>query len=507
MPLDASTMTRDDIVREFAGLQAEQARLATDNQDLRTNLQEKTEAVTRLTQRLQEIEANPVRGEVQSSDADCIRAYVFDASEEMVKRSSKSYRNAEGHGAVRLTHHANGKRDAFGLLDDPNPKSDWQRELQIKVGDRQLLRAISGNSSTVKGTELDAEIRMHVAKGPKAFQRIFSDQTGFGAEWIPDVWMAEVGRLVKTVPGNILDNIPQIDVPPGGTIHMPFDTSAMRPYKGAIPTINDPGDVELSNFATSERQFSAYKLVVGTQYDPDAESDSVIAMLPELRGALARALAFGEQDVAINGDTAGTQDDLANWNTRSLWGAVDAGSNDHRRGADGWRELAGDKSTTYDSGSAQTYTGYLAHIAKLEHPYYFGGLVSFVSPEYMLLKIMPAWTEFQGIDKVGTALATQVNGALGVVAGVPLVMTSFVTADLNASGVFDNATKTKTGIVTVARDRFRRGVRADVMIETTRLPRKQVTEIVASTRRAFFEIDPAASLVKNVAYAYNLNGQ
>jgi hypothetical protein len=145
----------------------------------------------------------------------------------------------------------------------------------------------------------------------------------------------------------------------------------------------------------------------------------------------------------------------------------------------------------------------LATVGKLDSVYFFGDSVVLVSPEYMLAKIMPSWTEFQGLDKVAN-LSTLTAGALGVAGGFPIVMTSFITADLNASGVFDNSVKDYTGMLVVNRARYRMGIRRALTVEQARDIDRGINSIVGTMRGLFYEYPPAALGEKNVAYSYKL---
>jgi hypothetical protein len=108
------------------------------------------------------------------------------------------------------------------------------------------------------------------------------------------------------------------------------------------------------------------------------------------------------------------------------------------------------------------------------------------------------------LEKYGP-FATILTGELGKVDGSPIIVSQYVRADLNATGVFDNSTTTRTEVLTVNRRGYaigeRRGVTLQVLKEL--YAEDDQDAIVVSWRKAF-AARFTSSTEKTVAAAYNV---
>lgn len=489
-----------ELTQTLGELKHRQETLAKEGRDLREGLDSKIEALTNAQRALSEAMANDARQE-PTGDERSMRAYVVAQDDKAASMNRRSFRaGKDSREAVQLTRYMEDGIERYGLLDDPAPESAWQARLQDLVADRALVRnsMLDANPRT---TACDEAIRRHIRTGPAFVQRVFEDSANLGAEWIPDVTLASLEREAM-LPRVIQSLFMQTTVPPGGTIYNPFLSRGARPYLTGIPGSDDPAQLTASSIATDNRSWTAKNLSVRIVMDPNAAEDSIVAALPEIRRELLEALTDGVEDALLNGDTAAThQDTIASWDIRSRWGASGLGSSiDHRRAWIGLRARAADVSNTVDHGSAQTAAGFAALRAMLASPLGFNSVVAITSPEYMLTKLL-LLDEVETVDKFGPA-ATIRTGQLGSLYGVPIFMSEFMGADMNASGIYDNTTKTKSGLVMVNTDRFRYGVRKGAMVEVAKDITRQVVNLVATQRSIFYQID--SSTKKNVAYAYNL---
>jgi hypothetical protein len=168
---------------------------------------------------------------------------------------------------------------------------------------------------------------------------------------------------------------------------------------------------------------------------------------------VAEALRDGTEDCLINGDTATSHGDtgLAAWNPRSRWNILGS-SNDHRKAWIGWRQRAFDvdanvSTAATDQNATQTVAGYIAALSGLTVPHAFGDIVYITSPEHYLVKILTD-TNVLTVDKYGPA-ATVLTGEVARIGGHPLILSEFVDKQYNTSGIYDDSTKTKTGLLIV----------------------------------------------------------
>jgi hypothetical protein len=396
-----------------------------------------------------------------------------------------------------------------GLFDADAPANDWHRKTMELVEQHSFASAFTVNKADPharsKAPKALARLKQHLATGPMGIGKIFTDSTGVGAEWVPD---PHVPLLVETMTAQRkLEAVFDTYTMNAKNQVLPVLSTGLRPYIKGQPTDDTPGQYTPSTPVTDSRTKSAIGFAVRTLIDEDADEDSVIAAEPIIRRLLASAFVDGTEDCIVNGDTTAThQDTITDWNIRGRWGSTGlGGSADHRRAWIGLRARAADVSATVDGNAAQTYAGYLTTRGLLDSPMGLGpDNLMVVSPEYYLAKML-GWSEFSTLEKYGAGAAV-LTGEIGRVGNAPVIISEFMaggsTYGMNASGIYDNSTKTKTAYVILNRTRFLMGIRRSMMIELDKDITRGVIHAVATVRKLFFTID--STTAKNVAYAYNL---
>lgn len=415
-----------------------------------------------------------------------------------------TYEREDGSKSVRMT----GERGLdgvwrAGLLDDESTYSEWQRSVQRAVTRRSLVRLLArprGSERFARSPQADHELGQLLRVAPAQMARIFGDGSNIGAEWIPDVTLPEVDRYVKANRRveALFRTMPMSDK----TVIMPKLTVGLRPYLKGTATADDPAQYTASTYSTDSKTVTAKSWAVRMQVDDDASEDSIIAVEELVRDELVAALVDGFEDSIINGDTAGThQDTLSGWDIRSRWGSSGLGTSaDHRRAFIGLRARAFDLSNASDGSSAETFAGLLGQRATLDSPLGLDSVVAIVSPEYYLAKMLN-FTETVTLDKFGPQ-ATVLTGQIASVGGMPVIISEFLDKELNTSGIYDDSTKTKTGVLVVNTSRFFVGARRGAVVEVDRDATRGLNHYIVTARKTFDTPDPAASK-KNVHFSYN----
>jgi len=437
-----------------------------------------------------------------------------------IRENQGSYLANEA-GAVRLCQHEDGRGNTrWGLLDDPDPKNEFQRELQRLVTYRSIVRACQRRQRRGSSTpHLDDEIQDLVANAPGDLKRIFSDSTGIGAEWIPDNLVPELERQVQFMTG-VHSLVVDRQFAPSQSMKLPYREGNLRPFIKSVPTTDDPSFFTATSITTRENQARVENYPIRAQIDRDASEDSIINVMPILMQDIARAYSFAKDDIFINGDTLGTQDDIANWDIRGIWGTVPAlgGTQDHRRGDDGLRKRSlTTVGNAVDQNPAQTADGVRALVANLgaEYASMPGAVKILVNWEYFL-NTMLGFADFKTWDAVGPAGTVLTGllggrsgpspGSVGFMYGWEVVMTPFLSPDLNALGVYDNITTDLTGILAFTPEDFEFRTRLPMTIESDVEIRNDTIDLVARNRFTFrTKANDVASPKANVAYGYNLN--
>jgi HK97 family phage major capsid protein len=493
--------TAEEIVKDLGKLKADmEAGTAS-----RKQMQAGIDGVKKLLREQTEQKAQIARNRPVSNDDRLLSRYLpLDEAE--VDEARKCFHIDKNAGAMqmRAPRNKDAKTFTFGLLDDPNPVCDWQREAQRLVTQRSIVRAALSTRPGVPGPSpaSDRAIRRHFRSAPDLVAKIFNDAAGEGAEWIDDQLLPDLERRLEL--DRRLESIFQVQ-PVGnvGSLKIPFQTAGLRPYKAGPATVNDPPQYTASSVGTDARTFTPVKIAVRTVIDEDASEDSLIAVMPWLQSEVSRAMTNGKEDAIINGDTAAThQDTIANWNTRSLWGSAGlGGSGDHRKLWIGLRARAFDVSNATDQSAVQTAAGVRKAMALLESPQFLTDTAIVTSPEY-LISVMFGFPQVETLEKFGN-LATVLSGQLGTLYGYPIILSEFMTADLNGSGIYDNVTKNRTGMLVFNRTRFKMFTKRGASVRLQNDITRGITNIVGSERTLFATIDDATT--KNVHFSYDLD--
>lgn len=390
-----------------------------------------------------------------------------------------------------------------GLLDvDEKVCGDWQREVKASHETLSILRSRLGDAQASGTAHCQRHLRL-LRAGPAPIAKLFGNVSGGGSEWMPDVTMPMLEEELRQAEG-IANLFPMVSVS-SKTFTLPYLNSAgIVPYLYGSNTDEDGAKRRSSSMSTTARQFTPKGMAIRVQWDTDAAEDSIIDAVPEIRRKMIEALVYGESDAIINGDTTGAQDTLATFLMDGIWpsGAV-GGSDDHRRSYNGLRKRALDIGSTakLDMSAVMTATGFNSLRRKMEpaHSRIGGGTVYIVSGsahDQMLL-----FDELITLDKVGPR-ATILSGQVGAIFGYPVITSALMSAQLNASGVYDNSTTTKTAVLAVDTTRFRRFERRGASVEMIRDPARGSADMIVTKRAVFGCID--ADSKRNVAYGYNI---
>lgn len=413
------------------------------------------------------------------------------------------------HGVVRLFGCKAHGRWRSGLLDDPKPATQWQRELQVLCEERTFVRqlkALKRGGVAVPGSspDTDAAILYHLRSAPPELRRVFADNAGEGAEWIPDIVLSELYRKAEA-PRAIEALFQRIDLPGGlGNTTNPYMTTGSMPFLVDQPGAGEvsPAEVQQSTPVTTNLSNAARTLMVNIASNRDAEEDSIIVFAALARQLASEGLRDGREDCHINGDATGSHGDtgIAAWNPRSRWIAALLGtSRDHRYGWDGLRHSAIAASASASGASLQSAAGLLQGMINLDSPHMIGSVAFAVSPEFYVLKLIVD-TNLLTVDKMGD-LATLRVGQVASIGGHPVVISEFIDKQYNASGIYDDTTKTKTGTIIVNPQRWALGVRSDLMLESETVARTNTNYLLAKWRGRLIKLDPSS--VKSVAWLYN----
>ena len=387
-----------------------------------------------------------------------------------------------------------------GLLDADVPCNEWHRELIRLAQNRAFVRMVipENNPNTPRS---DLALHRHLERAPReiapAVRKAFYDTAGQGAEWIPDEFKPELWEPFQ-IPRNLRSLIPTVSVE-RNTILIPRLSKGGRPYKKGEVTTDDPALYNASTVETSQKTINIKGLAVRYVVDDAAMEDSAIALMPTLSRQIAVDLEDAWEDCALNGDTAAVhQDTISAWDIRNRWGAAGLGTSaDHRRSFIGMRAAAVDRGTSSQVGAtAAMVLGDLITAMGSMGEYGTENRYIVASPE-VVIQHMLKLDEVLTIDKFGPA-ATILNGQIGSVMGTPILMSRFISPDMNATGIFDNLLTNRSGLVLFNTSSWFQYEKRGILVETDKDIRSGSVNIVATMRNVLDTPDTDAA--KNVAY-------
>jgi hypothetical protein len=334
-------------------------------------------------------------------------------------------------------------------------------------------------------------------------KKAFTDTAGSGAEWIPDQFKPELWEGYQ-VARNLRSLIPNVQVDKN-TVIIPRLEKGGRPYKKGEISSDNPSFYTGSTVTTGQKTINIKGLAVRYCVDDASLEDSAVALMPTLSRQVIVDLEDAWEDCALNGDQAAVhQDTIASWDIRGRWGNNPplGTSSDHRRSFTGFRAAAVDRGSSLQvNATAAMVLGDLVDALAAMGEYGTENRYIVASPEVIIQHMLPL-DQVLTTDKFGPA-ATVVSGQLGSIMGTPILMSRFISADMNATGIFDNGgIQNRSGLVVFNTSSWYQYERRGILVETDKDIRSGSVNIVATMRNVLDT--PDTNTAKNVAYLNNM---
>ena len=349
-------------------------------------------------------------------------------------------------------------------------------------------------TQAVKSLDSYNLFRYEIERNSELRKAMDSATTGEGLEWVPTQLSAKLIDDIRLAM-KVTALFPSITMPAGvGSFEVPVRGARRESYLVGEATadtgntaygIADPPSIKVA--------FTAVKHGLRMLFSDELEEDSAIAIMPLVRAELVQSLADASETAIINGDTANTHQDsnvTAATSVEKSW--------------DGLRKLSGGSG---GSAAVDIATLSLANLRSIRqgmgrfgtNPAELDWIVG-LSGYIQLLGL----SEVVTIDKFG-ANATAQSGVLGMLDGIPVVVSEFIKQDLNATGVHDGVTTSKTVMLLANNTSFYVGEKpGGVKVETDRDITIGQNIVVATHRSDFQEVVADGSGEQNVGLGYNL---
>mgnify|MGYP003526374889 FL=1 len=381
--------------------------------------------------------------------------------------------------APRLSEYQPGQRDAI-------------RGFQETVANMALFGMLIDRDADTSGKGFQ------VARSHRAFKDEWShvlramdvDTSGEGADWVPTGIGASLHERVRAS-GKVAPLFQRINLPTNPW-KWPVEGADATAYRVAEPTGDTASKVTASTPGTGAATFDAEIIGARTLISRSLDADSALAVLPYTQRKLIQAFVDGEEKAILDGDTDGTHQDT---DTQAN------GATDVRTAWDGLRKKAlaqtvatATSATALNLGIVRKAMGkWGANPADL-------AFIIGVSNLHSLL----ADTNLLTVDKMGPN-AVILNGQIGSVFGVPVIVSEHVREDLNASGINDGITATKTYMLCVNRNEWALGQRTALDVETDdSIYRESYQRVAVAFMREDFQSLASAAANEDTAIAYNV---
>lgn len=368
------------------------------------------------------------------------------------------------------------------------------RNFQQLVSDMQIFGLLT-QKRTMDGGEAFQIAREHPKfkdRWARTLRAMDTDTTAEGIEWIPTGIGASMHERVR-VSGKIRPLFQTVNLPTNPW-KWPLEGADATAYLVAEPTSDTATKVAASTPGTGGVTFDAQIFGARALFSKSIEADSAIAILPYVSRKLVQSFVDAEEKAILDGDSDGTHQD-SDTNT--------AGATSASWAWDGLRKRALANAGA-SGGSALTVALLAARRAAMVR---YGlnpaecAFITNISGYYALLSDTNVLT----VDKLGPQ-ATILNGQLASLYGIPIIVSEWVRENLNASGVHDAITTTKTYALCVNRNEWVMGTRSPLAIETDDSIYRETHQrvLVGFMREDFRNINANGSSAKDTAIVYNV---
>jgi HK97 family phage major capsid protein len=347
-------------------------------------------------------------------------------------------------------------------------------------------------NTSAKGFQVARSLPQYADQWREVTRALDVDTATAGTEWVPTGIGSSLHERVRAS-GRVAPLFARVNLPTSPW-KWPIEGADLTAYRVAEPTSDTANKITASSATTVAATFDAEIFGARTLWSRTLDVESAVAIAPFQQQKLVQAFVDAEEKAILDGDTDGTHMDT---DVHAL-GATDA-----RWAWDGLRKKA-IAQTVPATGQTATSVANLLLLRKAMglwgvDPSSLAYIVG-VSAIHALLSDSNLLT----VDKFGPS-ATILNGQIGSIGGVPVVVSQHIRENLNASGIHDGITETKTYNLCVNREQFAIGQRMALDVETSDVLYAEAFQRVAfAFMREDFQHIGSAATNDDVAIAYNI---
>lgn len=334
----------------------------------------------------------------------------------------------------------------------------------------------------------------------KADELTYSTQAGFGDEWVPDLWSAQIWNRAR-LENAILPLFRSVEMP-SNPFELPIEGTDPTVY--FVPETKNETDLTIagsanpipdSKIGSGKVMLTAQKLALRVGFSSELVEDSVVPVLNLYRDQAMKAILTSIDNVLLNGDTATSGNINKNGGTPA--------ATDRYMAFNGLRKLA--LVTNADTPPNRVDAGGAMTLALLRQARFT------MAAQYSARPTDLAWivdsgayakllglSEFLTMEKAGT-MATAQTGQIGFADGAPVIVSAEMALSDGANGRVNFTTpanNTKGTALCVYRPGWFVGYRRRIAVSVDYLPYFDSYQLTATVRLALvnFDTDVAAAL-------------
>ncbi len=368
---------------------------------------------------------------------------------------------------------------------------DVVRSFQRTVADLALFGMLVDPSAknTADGFEVARSHKLTKGRWETICRALDVDTSGEGGTWVPTGIGADLHAKVRAA-GKVAPLFARVDIPTNPW-KWPVEGSDVTAYRVGEPTGDTESKPTASTPGTVAATFDAEIFGARVLFSRSLEADSALAILPFVQRKLVQAFVDAEEKAILDGDTDGTHQDSDIG--ASTTAAVTAWDGLRKRALAETTQATTTTSAANLLAIRKSMGKWGVNPADLAYIVGVSGYLALLSDTNLLT-----------VDKMGPN-ATILNGMIGSVGGVPVVVSEHVRETLNASGVYDGITQTKTYSLCVNRNEWAMGQRAalDVQVDDS-IYRETYQRVAVAFMREDFQSIASASTDDNTSIGYNI---
>ena len=311
--------------------------------------------------------------------------------------------------------------------------------------------------------------------------------SGSGSEWVPTLLSADTYRMfyLRSPVATLFPDIPM----PSNPYTPPYSFDNDDGYYYVSESVSDePSKSPTSVITSGIITLTARKFKRRILFSDELTEDSIVPVLSTLRDQVISAGSRAIENAIINGDVTAVHQDSNVTDPKDI-----------RKIWPGLRKLC-PAGTKVDLGTFATAT--LATIRTAMSKWGMDPSQVAWIPGPKSYNKMLGLTEVLTVDKFGPAAIIQ-SGQLAALLGIPIIPSEKIWENLNATGVYDGTTTTKTIMLIVNKNGFILGSRGTAKVKLESEGATDQNQLTVSFRKAFQYIY-IPSTYPTIGLAYNI---